>query len=498
MRSEIEKDYLLKAVDAFKGRFAVISPEYKILATNRPTPDTLPDAGGDRLCYELFYQRASACEQCPAAAVIETGQPVFITKPDNPSQDSNDLPCRYLYPIRSGEKIEALVSLDFDISIIDKVDETIKRSNAFLKNLILSSVDGVIAADTKGKILIFNDASAEISGYSVDEALGTLNIWDVYPGDGAREVMRKLRSEEYGGKGKLKSCQVNVRKKTGEEIPISLNAAIVYEGNQEVATIGFFHDLRESIRMKQELEKTQIQLLQAEKMTSLGKLAAGVAHQLNNPLGGIILYTQLILEEYKLDGAVQGDLNRILKDAERCRDTVKELLEFTRQTRHLMQPHDVNQAITRTLFLVENHTIFQNIEIIKALAPNLPMITADIQQLNHMFMNIIFNAAQAMGGRGKLILNTYLMPEGNRIGIEITDTGQGISPENLPHIFDPFFTTKDEGEGTGLGLSLVYGFVQNHGGTIKAISNVNEGTTFLIELPVATQPGNGADHAKHR
>jgi len=495
MRSETEKQYLLKAIDAFRNRFMIISPDYRVLAANLPAEDP-QDTPAGRFCYELLHRRGSVCEQCPAAAVIETGQPNFIARPENRAQDLDGLPCRYLYPIYSGEKIEALVSLDFDIPIIEKLDETIKRSNAFLKNLILSSVDGVIAADKKGKILIFNDASVEISGYSVEEALETLNIRDVYPGDGAHEVMRKLRSEEYGGRGKLKSYQVNVSSKSGEEIPISLNAAIVYEGSQEVATIGFFHDLRESIRMKKELEKTQIQLLQAEKMTSLGKLAAGVAHQLNNPLGGIILYTRLILEEYGLEGAVQDDLNRILKDAERCRDTVKELLEFTRQTRHLMQPHDINEALLRTLFLVENHTIFQNIEIIKDLAPDLPALTADIQQLNHMFMNIIFNAAQAMDGKGKIVLKTYLMPSGSRIGIEITDTGHGISPENLPHIFEPFFTTKEEGKGTGLGLSLVYGIVQNHGGTIKAVSKVGDGTTFLIELPVAAPAKSGAVDGK--
>jgi len=273
--------------------------------------------------------------------------------------------------------------------------ETLKQSNAFLKNLILSSVDGVIAADKMGKIIIFNHAAEEISGYSTDEALNRLNIRDVYPTGGAREVMRKLRSEAYGGKGKLKSCQVDVLGKNGEVIPISLNAAIVYEEDQEIATIGFFHDLRESLRIKRELEKTQIQLLQAEKMTSLGKLAAGVAHQLNNPLGGIILYTQLILEEYQLDEKVRADLKRILKDAKRCQDTVRELLEFTRQTRHLMQPNDINGAISRTLFLLENHTIFQNIEIIKNFTTALPLLSVDIQQLNHMFMNIFFNLSAA-------------------------------------------------------------------------------------------------------
>lgn len=376
------------------------------------------------------------------------------------------------------------------------MDDESKQSNAFLKNLILSSVDGVIAADKSGKILIFNHAAEEISGYSADEAIHHLDIRDVYPGDGAREVMRKLRSEEYGGKGKLKSYQVDFLRKDGETIPISLNAAIVYEGDREIATIGFFHDLRETLRIKQELEKTQVQLLQAEKMSALGKLAAGVAHQLNNPLGGIMLYAQLVLEEHQLDEKVRDDLKRILKDAKRCQDTVRELLEFTRQTRHLMQPQDINQSISRTLFLLENHTMFQNIEIIKDLTPSLPPLSVDIQQINHVFLNIFVNAAQAMKGKGKLIIKTYRVPNHDRVGIAITDTGCGISRENLPHIFEPFFTTKEEGEGTGLGLSLVYGIVQIHGGTIRATSKINKGTTFIIELPITQPEGNGHDNGK--
>ena len=140
--------------------------------------------------------------------------------------------------------------------------------------------------------------------------------------------MRNLRSDEYGGKGKLQSYQVDVISKDGKIIPIYLNASIVYENGREIATIGFFHDLREELKIKEELEKTQLQLLQAEKMSSLGKLAAGVAHQLNNPLGGITLFAKLLLEEYDLEEGAKEDLHRILRDAKRCRDTVKELLEF--------------------------------------------------------------------------------------------------------------------------------------------------------------------------
>ena len=493
MYTDIENEYLLKAIKQFKRRFIVISPNFEVLAVNCSVEGKAISEIRGRRCYEVFTDRSEICENCAALKAIQTGESTFISTQDNYSQGLKKVPCRYSYPIRSGESIDALVSMDFDLPPTIRIDETLKRSNAFLKNLILNSVDAVIAADIKGKILIFNKAAEEISGYSADEVLNHLDIRSVYPSDGAREVMRKLRSEEYGEKGKLKSYQVKFLRKDGEIIPISLNAAIVYEEDQEVATIGFFYDLRESMRIKQELEKTQIQLLQAEKMTSLGKLAAGVAHQLNNPLGGIILYTQLILEEYRLDEKVREDLGRILKDAKRCQDTVKELLEFTRQTRHLMQPHDINQAISRTLFLLENHTIFQNIEIIKDLTPSLPLLSGDIQQLNHMFMNIFFNAAQAMAEKGKLIIRTYLLPGKDRIAIEIVDTGRGISEENLPHIFEPFFTTKEEGEGTGLGLSLVYGIVQNHGGTIKAKSRINEGATFIIELPIAQSESKGDD-----
>ena len=215
-----------------------------------------------------------------------------------------------------------MVIIDSQGTNLESLEERLRRSNAFLKNLLHSSVDGVIAADKKGNILLFNDAAAEISGYSEDEALTSLNIRDVYPEDGAYKIMEKLRSNEYGGPGKLKSYHIDVKQKDGSLIPISLNAAIIYEEGIETATMGFFHDLREAIRIKKELEQTQIQLLQSEKMASLGKLAAGVAHQLNNPIGGITLFARLMMEEYDLEDDARKDLNRILKDAERCRDTV--------------------------------------------------------------------------------------------------------------------------------------------------------------------------------
>ena len=438
----------------------------------------------------MIYNRFSVCENCPARQVIQThGHALRNIRENTPEVDR--VPCLYAYPVIENSKLEAVTVMDFEISSTE-IKDKLQRTNAFLKNLLHSAVDAVIAADTTGKIIIFNNAAAEVSGYSIEEALTSLNIREFYSGDRAREVMLKLRSEKYGGRGKLKEYHVDFKSKHGEKIPISLYASIIYENGKEVATIGFFHDLRKRIQIQKKLEKTQVQLMQSEKMASLGKLAAGVAHQLNNPLGGITLYSKLIMEEYDLEEALEEDMNRILKDALRCRDTVRELLEFARQTRHFIKPSDINQAVSRTLFLLENQALFQNIKIVKQLEPSLPPVDTDIHQINHMFMNLILNAAQAMKGRGKINIRTGLSPRGSHIVIEISDTGPGIAEDTIHHIFEPFFTTKEEGQGTGLGLSMVYSIIENHGGSIYVRNRKGKGAAFTIELPIKHKGGKGA------
>lgn len=488
---EDEKTIKCKAIEAFRKKLVIISRNYKILAANQHALKPFDKNISGELCHEVFFGLNSPCKECPATEVMQTGRPA-VRHLQNESDQSGKIQCLYSYPFLSeNNEIEGIVVLDFEVPTIGFLENKLRRSNALLKNLILSSVDGVIAADIDGNILIFNDVASEISGYSSHEALTQLNIRNLYPGNIAFQVMKKLRSEEFGGKGKLKSYHVDFLQKTGEIIPISLNASIIYEREKEVATIGFFHDLREELKMKKELEKTQTQLLQAEKMASLGKLAAGVAHQLNNPLAGITLFTQLVMEDYDLPEKAKEDLHRILKDAQRCRDTVKELLEFARQTRQEMQPHDLNKAINRTMFLLENQTLFHNIQIDKQLNPSLPLVHVDIQQLNHMLMNIILNAAEAMEGHGKLTIRTDLSEDKKRQLIAISDTGPGIPDHIRQHIFEPFFTTKEPGKGTGLGLSLVYGIVENHGGRIHTLSRPGEGTTFIIELLTANSKNGG-------
>ena len=482
MELDRARQYLLKALDAFDRRVVIISPEFELLAVAGRDPRVQAEELIGLACHKALYKRGEPCKVCPAKHVMFDGTQTVRSRPYWPEKDQEG--CLYAFPVPAQGKLEAIAVFHFDSSIITGVETEMRRSRAFLENLIRNASDPVIAADMTGRIIIFNDAAAEATGYTVEEALSHLNIRDFYRGDGAREVMRKMRMDAHGGKGKLKKCRIMGKGKDGNEIPISLYSSIVYENGLEVATIGIFHDLREEIHMQQKLEKTQLQLLQSEKMASLGKLAAGVAHQLNNPLGSITLYAKLILEEYDLEPGIKEDLELILRDAERCRDTVKELLEFARQRQQFMKPININKAVDRCLVLIENQALFHNVLIDKQLAEDQPRTVGDAQQLNHVFMNIMINAAQAMDGKGSITITTFEAASRDRVVIEIADTGPGIGEEHLERIFEPFFTTKEEGQGTGLGLSVVYNIIENHGGTISARSQVGQGTTFIIELPI--------------
>jgi PAS domain S-box-containing protein len=375
-----------------------------------------------------------------------------------------------------------------DITERRKMVNEIRRSNEFLTKLIASSGDGIIAADMKGDIIIFNKAAEELLGYGAKEVMGKVNIVDFYPPGGAKEIMRKLRSEEYGGMGRLTPQQVTLVNKSGEHIPIQLSASVVYdEQGKELASVGFFTDLRPRIRMEKELEETHLQLVNSEKMASLGKLAAGIAHEINNPLGGILIYSSLMMEELRGADSTKQDLEKIVQEATRCKDIVKSLLEFSRQTEPKMEPIDINKAITDGLFFLEHQALFLNIDIAKNLAPVLPGVRGNAGQLKQVFMNIIVNAAEAMHGSGTLTITTTLSQDQKAVWVDFVDTGEGIPRENLSRIFDPFFTTKELGKGTGLGLSTSYGIIDAHGGRIDVKSQVGKGTTFRIELPVPSE-----------
>ncbi len=374
--------------------------------------------------------------------------------------------------------------INIDITQRKKLERELRETNDFLKSLIESSPYAIIAADIKGNIIVFNRAAEELLGYKAEEVLGKIHITQLYPPGIAKEVMRKLRSSDYGGVGRFTGSEFTVMNKWGEEIPIHLSAAIVYRDGEEVGSVGVFTDLRPKIAMEKQLQETQMQLLQSEKLRALGEMAAGVAHEINNPLGGILIYASLLMEDLPEDDPKRADLEKIVQETTRCKEIVKSLLEFARQSGPKMEPTDVNKAITDVLLFLENQATFHNIEIVKELDPFLPKIQGNAGQLKQVFMNIMINAADAMHGKGTLTIRTRLSEDEKEVIIEFTDTGEGIPKDVLPKIFDPFFTTKGVGKGTGLGLSMSYGIVKEHGGRIEVDTEVGRGSTFRIVLPV--------------
>jgi two-component system NtrC family sensor kinase len=233
-----------------------------------------------------------------------------------------------------------------------------------------------------------------------------------------------------------------------------------------------------------ELREMQSHLIQSEKLASLGKLAAGIAHEINNPLGGILIYSNLLLEDTDKNSPHYENLKKIVKETSRCKDIVKGLLEFARPKEPEVALISINEILESSLAIMEKQALFQNINIKKTYESDMPKITADSAQLQQVFMNIILNAAEAMAGNGTLTLSTSLNPDSKCVEVKFSDTGLGIKDEDKKRLFEPFFSTKEVSKGTGLGLAISYSIIQQHNGTIEVKSQVGKGSTFTIKLPV--------------
>jgi len=214
-----------------------------------------------------------------------------------------------------------------------------------------------------------------------------------------------------------------------------------------------------------------------------------VAHEINNPLTGVLTFSSLMLKKVDENHPWKNDLEKIVQQTTRCRNIVRGLLDFARQRKPDKKEWDINTLIDQTLTLVENQARFQNIEIIRQFKKDIPMLFLDGDQIQQVFMNIIINSADAMtGDGGTLTVKTDL---NNGVAeISFTDTGRGINKEHLSKLFTPFFTTKETGKGTGLGLAISYGIIQSHNGEIDVESEVGKGSTFRIKLPVEKQTPN--------
>ena len=365
-----------------------------------------------------------------------------------------------------------------------RIEHELQKTNEFLKKVIHSSVDGIIAADMKGNIIIFNEGAERLLGYRAEEVHGRVHITKLYPPDMAKEIMRRLRGKKLGHQGKLPTTPTTLIAKSGERIPVNISASIVYEGEEEIATVGIFTDLRERIQMQRQLENTYRQLFQSEKLSSLGTLAAGVAHEINNPLNNISTSCQILIEDLKelIPGEHLERFQWIEEHVDKTKDIVRALLEFSREQEFEYRPVDFHDVVGDTLMLIKGE-IPSHIEL-RVELPERLVLNLDKTRMEQALMNLVINGIHSMEGEGVLTIRGALSPDSHEAILEVEDTGVGIPRDNLALIFDPFFTTKEVGKGTGLGLSLTYDIIKRHGGTISVTSEVEVGTKFTIRLPL--------------
>jgi two-component system NtrC family sensor kinase len=223
------------------------------------------------------------------------------------------------------------------------------------------------------------------------------------------------------------------------------------------------------------------QIGQSEKLASLGRLAAGVAHEINNPLTGVLTFAHLLREKPNLDEQDRADLDLIIRETTRAAEIVRRLLDFSRERPVMMERLELDEVVRRTVQLIRNQKLFEGIVITEHLQENLPEINGDMNRLQQVILNLALNSCEAMPQGGTITITTAL--SNGEVRLEIADTGCGIKPDVMERIFEPFFTTKPVGQGTGLGLAVTYGIVQQHGGSIEVECEEGKGTKFILAFP---------------
>lgn len=367
-----------------------------------------------------------------------------------------------------------LLEKEKEIGELSALVETISRGKYMWESTFDAINAPVMIVSNDYRVLRANKAAAKGAGVDVRSMIGQTCFEvlagreDPCPGCPLRETIATSK-DRYSA---LQPFKKNGRHYDVNAYPLGSL------GNVEQAVV-YYRDVTEE-------KDLQRKLVQSEKMAAIGMLAGGVAHEINNPLGGILAFTQLIMRDLGEGHVSQNDLKEIEEAALRCKRIVQDLLDFSRQNRdEVFGPVQINDVIRKIIPLVSVQARTSKIQLEISQEENLGFVRGSPYKLQQVFLNLVANAYQSMKNGGRLILKTYATTDGaGRVCAEITDTGTGISPEYLHRIFDPYFTTKDHGEGTGLGLSISYGIVKDHGGQIQVRSEPGTGSTFIVSFPV--------------
>lgn len=479
----------MKVFDSLSYPTLVMTPDKVIVSGNQVFFDkfktTLEDIVG-KTCHEVFYNaRQCPNKQCPLPTVMaeRKGQSMLHTVTTKSRKKFWE--DRVFSPILGddGEVAYILESVR-DVTRVKNLEIALKETEAFLEKIITASPIAIVVEDRYGNILLMNPSARELFGYSSWEAATNVSAARLYPEGLAAEIQENLKGEKFGGQGILRSLNTTILKSDGEEIPVELTASVICEDEEEIAAVFLYNDLRDKQAVEKKLRDTRARLAQSEKMASIGQLAAGVAHEINNPLTGILFYAEMKQTELTADDPERGEVTAVIEDVNRCQDIVKNLLAYSRQSNPKKEILQLNEVVDQSLALIRDPKALMNIEIVKEIYADKMMVNVDRNQICRVVINLVMNAVSSMKGSGRLVFRTYRDAVRRKAVLEIEDSGCGISKEHLPRIFDPFFTTKKHGEGTGLGLSTVYGLIQENKGSIEVKQTSEKGTTFRVELPL--------------
>lgn len=365
-----------------------------------------------------------------------------------------------------------------------KSENEIKEAHDFLDKIISHSPNAIMAMDMKGVIRLWNQGAEDIFGAKAAQVIGKMTIQQIFSKKVAKKVMEMMRDEKFGGRGRLNSYSLNFKKDDGELVEGNLSVSILYdEKGNELATVGLFVDLKERLQIERELSAARQHLLQSEKLAAMGRLTSQIAHELNNPLFGIMNTLELMKTEISPQNKRRKLLDMSLSEIVRLADMLKKMLSFSKPDQEERRKIDINVVIDELMVLYEKRFRENSIKVEINLVEDSPNIFASRDQLRQVFINMFSNAMYAMPEGGKLEISTAVISE--KLYITIRDTGTGINPGHIKKIFDSFFTTKTESvKGVGLGLSVCYGFIKDHGGDIVVESKEGHWTKFIITLPI--------------
>ncbi len=524
-----EADWRLRVFDSLSFPTLVLKPDRTIIAANlkfHERNETTPGQVLGKRCKDIFasdsHMNHLVCHgrSCPLTRVLHFKKSQSVIQQSRDKEGNELWEERFFSPIfDENMEVKYIMESLRDITAVKKLEKQYSDMRELIDKVVQSSVSGIMAADRKGEIILMNEAAEKLFGYSVIDA-NQINIADFYPPGVAKKIMKKLRDEKIGERGKLPITQVNIVTKDSVEVPVEMTAAIIYEGEREAATAAIFNDLREKQAVQKKLEEAESQLYQSEKLASLGRLSAGVAHEINNPAAFVsmnleemqgevdkiervfeslrrhltreddqerrrLLSEQISGHESSLRG-LRAMLNDNRDGIDRIRSVTRDLRMFSRVEQGEVVDIDLNAVVRSAVNLLSNE--LRHRARIKIELGELPSLAAERGKLGQVVTNLLLNAAQAIveGAADSNLISVRTRQDGDHVILAVEDTGEGMDEEVSSRIFDPFFTTKPREQGTGLGLSLCAEIVSKHRGQLSVESTPGKGSIFEIRLPLDT------------